>query len=262
MGHTSDAVIALEEVTAAAFDMDGVLTDTASVHAAAWKRTFDDFLRTRQSSEGGRYVPFALREDYLDYVDGRSRLDGVRTFLASRGIVLPEEGTADASSLTVAALGDRKERYFLDCIRTYGVSAYPSTIALLKTLRQAGVRTAVVSASRNCALTVKAAGAAHLFDVRVDGRDAERLHLPGKPDPALFLEAARRMRTPPARTAVFEDSLAGVEAGARGGFGLVVGVDRAGQAAQLHARGADVVVSDLAELRAARRKEGEWTPGR
>lgn len=252
MEHTSDAVIAPGEITAAAFDMDGVVTDTASVHAAAWKRTFDDFLRTHPSAEDGRYVPFALRDDYLAYVDGRSRLDGVRTFLASRGITLPEDGPdADPQALTVAALGDRKERYFLDYVRTYGVTAYPSTIALLESLRQAGTRTAVVSASRNCAVIVKAAGAGHLFDVRVDGRDAERLGLSGKPDPALFLEAARRLGTPPARTAVVEDSLAGVEAGARGGFGLVVGVDRAGQAAQLYTRGAHVVVSDLAELSVA-----------
>ncbi|MFD0773703.1 HAD family hydrolase [Streptomonospora algeriensis] len=235
--------------------MDGVVTETASVHAAAWKRIFDDFLRSRADARGERFTPFDPRADYLAYVDGRSRLDGVRAFLASRGITLPEDGAdADPHAPTVAALGDRKERYFLDYVRTRGVTAYPSTLALLKSLRRAGLRTAVVSASRNCAAVVKAAGAADLFDVRVDGRDAERLHLPGKPDPALFLEAARRMGPAPARTAVVEDSLAGVEAGARGGFGLVVGVDRAGQAAQLHTRGAGVVVSDLAELTVAKER--------
>ncbi|MDT0305197.1 HAD family hydrolase [Streptomonospora wellingtoniae] len=263
MEHARDAVIAPGEITGVAFDMDGVVTDTASVHAAAWKRTFDDFLRSHLSAEGERYVPFALREDYLAYVDGRSRLDGVRTFLASRGITLPEDGPdADPRALTVAALGDRKERYFLDYVGAYGVTAYPSTIALLESLRRAGIGTAVVSASRNCAAIVRAAGAARLFDVRVDGRDAERLRLPGKPDPALFLEAARRMATPPARTAVVEDSLAGVEAGARGGFGLVVGVDRVQQASQLYTRGAHVVVSDLGELTVAEKNEDEWTPGR
>ncbi|GAA4947562.1 hypothetical protein GCM10023224_34060 [Streptomonospora halophila] len=252
METTSDAVIAAEEITAAAFDMDGVVTDTASVHAAAWKRTFDDFLRAHARSRGEAFVPFDLRGDYLAHVDGRSRLDGVRAFLASRAIELPgEHPCADARTMTVEALGDRKERCFLDYVRTYGVTAYPSTIELITTLRHAGIATAIVSASRNCAAIVKAAGAAGLFDVRVDGRDAERLRLPGKPDPALFLEAARRMGVPPARTAVVEDSPAGVEAGALGGFGLVVGVDRSGRAAELLARGAGVVVSDLAELAVA-----------
>ncbi|GAA3747093.1 HAD family hydrolase [Salinactinospora qingdaonensis] len=255
MDQTSETVISLKEISAAAFDMDGVVTDTASVHAAAWKRTFDDFLLSHTRATGEPFVPFDLRDDYLAFVDGRSRLDGVRTFLSSRGIVLPEEEhpSADPAALTVAALGDRKERYFLDYLRTYGATAYPSTLVLLRTLRKEGIHTAIVSASRNCAAVVKAAGAAELFDVRVDGRDAARLRLPGKPHPALFAEATRRMGATPARTAVFEDSLAGVESGARGGFGLVVGVDRSGQRTELFAHGAGLVVSDLAELTVARR---------
>lgn len=249
MEHTSGALIVPEETTAVAFALDGVITDTASIHAAAWKRTFDDFLHSRARAVSEPFVPFALRDDYLAYIDGRSRLDGVRAFLASRGITLPEEHTgADPGSLTVAALDDRKERFFLDYVRTYGVTASPSTLTLLKALRHARIRTAVVSADRNSAAIVKTIGASELFDVRVDGRDAERLHLPAKPDPALFLEAARRMGAPPARTAVVADSLVGVEVGVRGGFGMVVGIDRGGQAAGLFARGAEVVVSDLAEL--------------
>ncbi|GAA3748065.1 HAD family hydrolase [Salinactinospora qingdaonensis] len=249
MNHVSGTATAREEISAAIFDMDGAVTDTAFIHAASWKRVFDEFLRSHAQTTGGRFVPFDLRDDYLAHVEGRSHLDGARAFLSSRGIVLAEEeSSTDPYVLTVAVLGDRKERLFLDYVRTYGVGAYPTTITLLKELRRAGVSTAVVSASRSCTVVLKAAGIAELFDVRVSDRDAERLHLPFKPEPALLVEAARRMGHPRSRTAVFKSSPAGVEAGVRSGFGLVIGVDRAGRAAEFYAHGAELVVSDLAGL--------------
>ncbi|SDR17486.1 HAD family hydrolase [Thermostaphylospora chromogena] len=235
------AALDLNTVSAVIFDTDGVVTDSARVHAAAWKHVFDTFLTGR----GGR--PFDIREDYLRYVDGRPRHDGVRTFLASRGITLPEE--APPGTPSVRSLAEAKDALFLEQLERYGVAAFPGTVALLHDLRHRGARTAVVSASRNCSRVVTAAAVAHLFDVLVDGNDAARLGLPGKPDPALFLEAARRLGVAPERAAVVEDALPGVEAGRRGGFGLVVGVDRTGGgAAGLAAAGADIVVADLDEL--------------
>ncbi|WP_101784543.1 HAD family hydrolase [Nonomuraea indica] len=236
-------VIDLGMVGAVVFDTDGVVTDTARVHAAAWKHVFDGFLR-------GRSAPFDVRADYLRHVDGRPRLDGVRTFLAARGITVPEGGPDDEPGApSVHGLGRAKDALFVEEIRRHGVAAFPSTVALLHELRRRGCRTAVVSASRHCRAVVASAGVLHLFDVLVDGVDAARLGLPGKPDPALFLEAARRLGVPAGDAAVVEDALPGVEAGRRGGFGLVVGVDRSGaQAAEMLARGADVVVADLAEL--------------
>ncbi|WP_113701546.1 HAD family hydrolase [Nonomuraea lactucae] len=237
------AAIDLTTVNAVAFDTDGVVTDTARVHAAAWKHVFDAFLR-------GRGAPFDVRADYLRHVDGRPRLDGVRTFLASRGITLPEGGPWDEPGApTVHGLGLAKDALFVEQIRRHGVAAFPSTVALLHELRRRGCRTAAVSASRHCRAIVSSAGLLHLFDVLVDGVDAARLGLPGKPDPALFLEAARRLGLPAGEVAMVEDALPGVEAGRRGGFGLVVAVDRTrSQAAEMRGAGADVVVTDLAEL--------------
>ncbi|MBN6054318.1 HAD-IA family hydrolase [Nonomuraea sp. RK-328] len=237
------AAIDLATVHAVVFDTDGVVTDTARVHAAAWKHVFDAFLR-------GRSAPFDVRDDYLRHVDGRPRLDGVRTFLASRGITLPEGSPDDGpDAVTVHGLGLAKDALFVAEIGRHGVAAFPSTVALLHELRRRGCRTAVVSASRHCRAMVASAGLTHLFDVVVDGVDSARLGLAGKPDPALFLEAARGLGTPAGRTAVVEDALPGVEAGRRGGFALVVGVDRSGErAAALRAAGADAVVEDLAEL--------------
>ncbi|GAA3203142.1 hypothetical protein GCM10010486_86640 [Nonomuraea roseoviolacea subsp. carminata] len=237
------AAIDLATVHAVVFDTDGVVTDTARVHAAAWKHVFDAFLR-------GRSAPFDVRDDYLRHVDGRPRLDGVRTFLASRGITLPEGSPGDGpDAATVHGLGAAKDALFVAEIGRHGVAAFPSTVALLHELRRRGCRTAVVSASRHCRAMVASAGLTHLFDVTVDGVEAARLGLAGKPDPALFLEAAGRLGTPAGRTAVVEDALPGVEAGRRGGFALVVGVDRSGErAAALRAAGADAVVEDLAEL--------------
>ncbi|WP_304455552.1 HAD family phosphatase [Nocardiopsis sp. YSL2] len=236
---------------AVVLDTDGVITDTARVHAAAWKRTFDAFLYRRARERGEEPRPFDTGADYLRHVDGRPRADGVRAFLASRGIDLPEESPPGSGQASVTSLAEDKDAAFLAVLDRDGVTAFPSTVALVRRLRRDGVRVAAVSASRNCARVLAAAGLDTLFDVRVDGVDAARLALAGKPAPDLFLEAARRLGARPERTAVVEDSLAGVEAGRRGGFALVVGVDRAGQAAALAERGADVVVEDLAELEPA-----------
>ncbi|GHE38375.1 hydrolase [Streptosporangium violaceochromogenes] len=246
------AAVDLRRIAAVVFDTDGVVTDTARVHAAAWKEVFDAFLRERAGRSGERFRPFDTAGDYLRHVDGKSRTDGVKDFLRSRGI-MPDPRT-------VADLAARKDASFLAEIGGRGVAFFPSTVDLVRELRHRGVRTAAVSASRNCARVLHAAAVDHLFDVRVDGVDAARLGLAGKPDPALFLEAARRLGTTPAETAVVEDSLAGVRAGERGRFGLVVGVDRHGRAEELREAGADLVVGDLAELRLDGRRRGPLAP--
>jgi HAD superfamily hydrolase (TIGR01509 family) len=242
------ATIDLTRLRAVVFDTDGVVTDTARVHAAAWKHVFDTFLR-------GRSEPFDIRGDYLRYVDGRPRLDGIRTFLASRGISLPEGGPGDEpGAATVHGLGLAKDALFMEQIAQHGVAAFPSTVTLLHELRHRGGRTAVVSSSRHCRAVVSSAGLMHLFDTVVDGTDAAELGLPAKPDPALFLEAARRLELPPAEVAIVEDALPGVEAGCAGGFGLVLAVDRSGgRAGAMRAAGAGDVVGDLAEAEVAGR---------
>jgi trehalose-phosphatase len=241
--------------------MDGVITDTASVHAAAWKRLFDDFLRGRSEQEGEPFVPFDADADYRRYVDGRARYDGVREFLASRSISLPEGDPSDSPDHeTVCGLGNRKNEYFLTHLREQGAEPFPSTVALIRDLLAAGVGTAAVSASRNMHEVLDAAGVRELFAVGVDGRTSEELGLPGKPDPAMFVEAAQRLGVEPARAAVVEDALAGVEAGRRGGFGLVIGVDRAGRPEALADAGADVVVSDLGELEVVSGRDPGATP--
>jgi trehalose-phosphatase len=237
-----------ESIHAVIFDVDGVVTDTASVHAAAWKRLFDDYLRERADRTGEPFVPFDA-EDYRRFVDGKPRFDGVRSFLASRRIELPEGEPTDAADReTVFGLGNRKNALFLEQLRRDGADPYPSTVTFVGELEARGVRTAAVSASRNMGEVLTAAGLTGHFAVRVDGVVAGELGLPGKPDPAIFIEAARRLGEEPSRTAVIEDALAGVEAGARGGFGLVVGVDRTGHPEALRSAGADIVVPDLAEL--------------
>lgn len=239
------AKLYLDRLDAVVFDMDGVVTDTARTHAAAWKTTFDEFLEQRAAESGVPAVPFDIEGDYVRYVDGRSRLDGARAFLESRGI--------DPDDATVEAIAEKKTARFLEEIERNGAAAYPSTVLIVRQLRDAGTRTAVVSASRNCARIVAAAGVDHLFDVRVDGNDLRRLGLLGKPDPALFQEAARRLGVRPSRAAVVEDALAGVEAGRRGGFAVVVGVDRRGDVeAEMYERGATVVVHDLVGVTVAR----------
>ncbi len=246
---TATPTVRLDEVDAVIFDMDGVVTDTASVHAAAWKHLFDAYLEGR----GAPFQPFDIDRDYREYVDGKPRYDGVRDFLRSRGITLPEGEPDDPLEReTVRALGNRKDRYFLDAIGTDGVQPFSGTIELVRALRSAEIRVAIISASRNLDGVLAAAGVDGLFEVRVGGLEAERLGLKGKPDPAVFLEAARQLGVEPAKAAVVEDALAGVEAGRRGGFRLVVGVDRTGHAEELRARGAHVVVRDPGELLAWR----------
>lgn len=239
----------LERIDAVVFDMDGVITDTATVHAAAWKRLFDEYLRERSRRTGEPVQTFDPDSDYRRFIDGKARYDGVRSFLESRGISLPEGEPSDPPEReTVCGLGNRKNDYFLRHLREHGAEPYPSTVALLRQLLARGRRTAVISASQNAAEVLEAAGVADLLEVRVDGSTAEELGLPGKPDPAMFVEASRLLNVEPSRAAVVEDAIAGVQAGRRGGFGLVVGVDRIGHPEWLLSAGADVVVGDLAEL--------------
>ena len=233
---------------AAIFDLDGVLTKTARIHAAAWKATFDAFLQRWARRHGLTFQPFDVAADYLDYVDGRPRDDGVRSFLAARGIYLPEGSEHDPEDAdTVHALGERKRRLFLQALQE-GIDAAAGAKALLKKLRQAGIKTAVGSSSKNAPTILHAAGLEGRFDICVDGIEAEALKLPGKPDPALFLEIARRLKAQPSRVILFEDALAGVEAGKRGKFRCVVGIDRGQQCRMLYRHGANVVIKDLREV--------------
>ncbi|MQY02176.1 HAD family hydrolase [Actinomadura macrotermitis] len=240
-----------DEVEACLFDLDGVLTRTAAVHAAAWKQMFDEFLRARAERTGEPFTPFDPVADYGTYVDGKRREDGTRSFLESRGIELPE-GTPDdpPDAETVHGLGNRKNALVLKLIEEKGVQTYDGSIDYVRAARKAGLKTAVVSSSANTAQVLKAVGITDLFDARVDGVVAQERNLPGKPDPAMFLEGAREVGVAADRAAVFEDALAGVRAGHAGGFAYVVGVNRVGdaQAAGLAESGADVVVGDLSEL--------------
>ncbi len=234
---------------AAIFDLDGVLTDTARVHAAAWKAVFDAFLERWAQHRGLAFRPFDIETDYFAYVDGRPRYDGVRSFLAARGISLPEGSEHDSDDAnTVRALGERKTRLFRQALQK-GINPAAGAAALLKKLQRLGMRTAVSSSSKNASAILHAAGFEHHFDVRIDGLDAEALGLPGKPDPSLFLETARRLDVQPSRIILFEDALAGVEAGKRGGFGCVVGIDHGQRRGALCQRGANVVIKSLQEVR-------------
>ncbi|TWD79789.1 HAD superfamily hydrolase (TIGR01509 family)/beta-phosphoglucomutase family hydrolase [Kribbella amoyensis] len=238
-----------ERIRACLFDLDGVLTDTAAVHAAAWKEMFDDFLRTWADQHGEPFVPFDARDEYDRYVDGKPRMDGVRDFLASRHIELPEGEPGDPPAhLTVNGLGNRKNEVVLRRIRTDGVKVFEGSRRYLEAARRAGLRRAVVSSSANTQEVLEVTGLAQYVEERVDGVTIQQEHLHGKPAPDTFLAAARRFGLEPAEAVVFEDALAGVEAGRSGEFGYVVGVDRVGQAAELKEHGADVVVQDLAEL--------------
>ena len=236
-------------LAAALFDMDGVVTDTADAHAAAWKRLFDEFLRQRSQRTGEEFHPFDIERDYRMYVDGKSRYDGVASFLGARGIELPRGDPADEPrQVTVCGLGNRKNDYFREWLDEHRVEAYPATRALIERLRRAGVAVGIFSASRNARAVLASAGVEGLFDAHVDGVDVDRLGLAGKPDPAILLEAAGRLDCEPARTAVIEDAVAGVRAGARGGFQPVIGVNRGDYREALADAGAAIVVEDVGEL--------------
>jgi len=241
--------ISPDRFDAVLFDLDGVLTATAKVHAACWKRLFDEFLEERAAATGESPKPFDIVEDYKLYVDGKLRYEGVRSFLGSRGIDLPE-GTPDEppGNRTVCGLGNRKDAMVHELLEAGGVEVYEGSVRLVEQLRSRGIRTAVVSASKNCKVVLEAARISHLFDQVVDGEVAERLRLPGKPQPDTYLVAAERLGVVPERAVVVEDAISGVQAGRAGGFGLLIGVDRKGDPESLRQGGADIVVRDLSEL--------------
>jgi beta-phosphoglucomutase family hydrolase len=235
-------------IRACLFDLDGVLTQTARLHAAAWKEVFDAFLHSRAEAIGEAFAPFDP-VDYAEYVDGKLRYDGVRSFLSSRGIDLPEGDPSDPpDAATVCGLGNRKNELVVTLIRRRGVETYEGSVQYVRAAREAGIRRAIVSASKNCHDILLAAGIDDLFEEVIDGTVAERRHLIGKPAPDTFLAASEALGVLPADAAVFEDALAGVEAGRAGGFGFVVGVNRSDHANALLEHGADIVVSDLTKL--------------
>ena len=246
----SDLILGLpERVRACLFDVDGVLTETAKVHAAAWKETFDTYLKARADQNGEPFVVFDKVADYDSYVDGKPRADGTRSFLRSRHIGLPEGDPSDQPGAeTICGLSNAKNEIVLRKIREDGVEPYAGSVQYVRAVRAAGLRRAVVSSSANCTEVLAAAGIDDLFEASIDGVTVAADHLAGKPAPDAYLAAARALGVDPDQAAVFEDALAGVEAGRAGGFGFVVGVDRVGQAEALRAHGADTVVSDLAEL--------------
>ncbi|WP_460461435.1 beta-phosphoglucomutase family hydrolase [Angustibacter peucedani] len=246
-----------DDVTACLFDLDGVLTDTASVHTRAWKAMFDAYLRSRADRTGEAFVPFDAGADYQQFVDGRPRDDGVRTFLASRHITLPDGDPDDPADQapgaeTVAGLGNRKNAAFQQTLHTDGVTVFEGSRRYLQAVTDAGLAVAVVSSSANTRDVLAVTGLDRFVQLRVDGMTIREEHLRGKPAPDTFLRGAERLGVEPARAAVFEDALSGVEAGHAGRFGVVVGVDRVGHADALREHGADVVVQDLAELLEAR----------
>lgn len=251
---TNVATIGLRDgVRGCLFDLDGVITQTAAVHAAAWKEMFDAYLKERAQRHGEAFVPFDKVADYDAYVDGKSREDGTRSFLTSRGITLPEGEPDDKEAdETVYGLSNGKNDIVQRRIREDGVAVYDGSVQYVRAIRALGLGCAVVSSSANCQAVLAAAGIEDLFDQRIDGVTAKQKHLKGKPAPDMFLAGAQALGLKPVQCAVFEDALAGVAAGRAGHFGQVIGVDRVGQAAALAEHGADVVVSDLAELLAAK----------
>ncbi len=235
------------------FDLDGVITRTATVHAAAWKRLFDDFLERWARTHGEPFAPFEIDPDYIRHVDGRRRYDGVDGFLRSRGIELAWGDPSDGPDVeTVCGLGNAKNGYFAEQMRRQGVEVFDDAVALARGARAAGARLAVVSASENCRAILERAGLLELFEIQVTGVEAAQLKLPGKPAPDTFLHAAQILGVPAAEAVVLEDAISGVQAGRAGAFGLVVGVDRGGAHDELAANGADVVCSDLRRLLSSR----------
>jgi beta-phosphoglucomutase family hydrolase len=238
-----------ETIRACLFDLDGVLTQTAKEHAAAWQQMFDTYLMERARRTGEKFVPFDPVSDYDSYIDGKLRADGTRSFLQSRGIKLAEGGPDDPPDAeTINGLSNRKNEILLERLRTGGVQVYPGSVRYLQAVKEAGLRRAVVSASANTRQVLESAQLTPYFETVVDGNVAAREHLKGKPAPDSYLAAARDLHVSVSEAAVFEDALAGVEAGRAGNFGVVVGVDRVGQADALRQHGADIVVRDLAEL--------------
>jgi alpha,alpha-trehalase len=239
----------LTRFNAALFDLDGVVTKTAAVHARAWQHLFNDYLRADSIRTGRPFQPFDIEHDYRMYVDGKPRYEGVKSFLDSRGIALSWGAPNDGPEKdTIYGLGNKKDGYFDTYLRETGVEVYPGTVRFLRMVRDHGMKTAVVSSSNHAQQVIEAAGLTPLFDTRIDGHETQRLHLRGKPAPDTFLEAARRLNVDPQRAMVIEDAQAGVEAGRNGGFGLVIGLDRRHQAEALRQHGADIVAADLAEL--------------
>ena len=242
-------MIDLAQFDAVLFDLDGVLTATASVHSACWKRMFDEYLEARASETGEPFEPFDIGSDYLPYVDGKPRYDGVDSFLRSRGIELPwGEPDEPPSQETVCGLGNRKNELFNEVLEVQKPDIFHGSVELARRLRDAGIKTAVVSASKNAVPVLESAEIADLFDLVVDGKVAARLGLAGKPAPDPFLEAARELDVLPERAIVVEDAISGVQAGRAGNFGLVIGVDREGVGPALLEHGADIVVTGLREL--------------
>ena len=245
----SERLITADHFDAVLFDLDGVLTSTAKIHSRCWKTMFDAFLSQRAAEGKEPFRPFDVETDYKLYVDGKPRYEGVRSFLASRHISLADGTPGDLpTASTMCGLGNRKDELVKEAIDRGEVEPYPGSVALVRRLREQGIRTAVVSSSNNCEQVLAAAGILDLFEARVDGLVAGQLHLPGKPAPDTFLKAAHLLGVRPGRAVVVEDALAGVAAGRAGGFGLVVGVDREGGGDALRTHGADVVVTDLGEL--------------
>jgi len=245
----SDQAITPENYDALLFDLDGVLTDTAKVHAASWKKMFDAFLEAHAKDKKIPFQPFDIEKDYKLYVDGKLRYEGVRSFLESRRIYLPFGDPGDPPGYeSVTSLGNLKDRMVKEAVGSGGVDLYEGSLPFLHHMRRQGLKTAVVSASENCRAVLQAVGIEDLFDVRVDGEVAARLNLPGKPAPDTFLEAAKELGVRPERAVVIEDALSGIQAGRDGSFGLVVGIEHHGNRQSLEAQGADIVVSDLREL--------------
>lgn len=247
MGTT--ATFSPDQFEAVLLDLDGVVTDTAKLHAKCWKQAFDEFLKKRAERNNEDFQPFDIDKDYQEYVDGKPRDDGVESFIKSRHIDLPHGDPDDSPDKeTVCGLGNRKTELFDQALKDEGVEVYEGSVAWLRQLRQQGIKTAVVSSSKHCQEIIEATGIAGLFDTRVDGKVSDELNLKGKPAPDTFLKAAERLQVPPAKAVVVEDATAGVEAGQKGGFGLVIGVDRKDDAEALRQHGADLVVKDLKEL--------------
>lgn len=246
----TERAISTKDYDAVIFDLDGVITHTAAVHARAWKRVFDEFLGPRAVRTGEPFQPFDLDDDYPRYVDGKPRYDGVRSFLASRGVELSEGHPEDGPDVeTVCGLGNRKNQLYNEMLSEGGVEVFEDAVEQLLRWRAMGLKTAIVSSSRNCAPVLQTAALSELFEVRVDGVEASRLGLRGKPAPDMFLKAAELLGVDPKRAVVFEDAVSGVQAAAAGGFGWVVGVDRIGARQALLENGADTVVTDLREIK-------------